>query len=42
MTFGPYTTNAEGLISFTKPTINGQVLMQIKQGNKLVGIGRSN
>lgn len=42
MTFGPYTTGADGLVKFTKPTINGQVLMQIKQGNKIVGIGRSN
>lgn len=42
MTFGPYTTGSDGLVKITKPTINGQVLMQIKVGSTMVGIGRSN
>ena len=42
MTFGPYTTGGDGMVTFTKPAISGQVLILIKQGDKLVGIGRSN
>lgn len=41
MTFGPYRADGNGLVKFTKPNINGQVLIQIFANGKLEGIGRA-
>lgn len=41
VTFGPYTTGADGFVKIAKPPLSGGSLLQIKSGTKLVGIGRA-
>lgn len=39
VTFGPYTTGSDGIVSFSKPPLSGNTLVKIFSGGKLVGIG---
>lgn len=42
VTFGPFTTNAQGFVKIAKMQVSGPALVQMYVGNRMVGIGRAN